>query len=335
MTTHESDHIFLTTTESSSAERQPRGHFSTRLEDFFDHDLGAYLRALLIMVVALVLWLYIGASAFVDASVAAVAVGHAFSVASLYEQISLAQGLGIVALVFMLLPWLLYRAARGNERERQARAKYLARDVWDELARTYGADYRDWVAATTDNTDTANHVEAYAETMHGPWRTSRKDAIARSEASARRLAARAVVANGLGCAVTHLSIHPDQPSHGRTAFQSPSTVWLKTDNDFISMSIALAGHTVDIDDLHASGAAEDTAKALESADAIVSGAIQPCRYDGPLTVEALIDEARARASAILTDKADVVTALTADLLTYRTLDVHHLRTHLHPDRAKA
>lgn len=170
----------------------------------------------------------------------------------------------------------------------------------------------------------------YASRRHPTWQqgVAADDSLPRR---ARHEAAHAVVAHELGCTVTNVTIEAHGDSGGRAAFVLPLPPPPAHDGAWILMTALLAGQSTDhAHDVHDSGSRADIAQVLQLTAMIIATGRTPTGYDGPLSSDALITAARARADQILTTRSEDLASLTSALLEHRTMTGATVRAALGP-----
>lgn len=196
-------------------------------------------------------------------------------------------------------------------------------------------DFVTWVLARVDPAATVDEAADYAAQWHPTWRQSIKVDEGPTR-RARHEAAHAIVAHELGCTVTDATIKQSGDFGGRANFILPVPFPPVQDGAWILITALLAGQSTDhAHGLHDGGSRGDIAQVIELAATIISTGRTPAGYDGPLTSDALILAARARADEILAARADELASLTAELVEHRTMAGAAIRAVLGPVRADA
>jgi len=235
-----------------------------------------------------------------------------------------------------------YRASHAGAASPAVHAATLAPAVgashpaFARLLASYGdRDFVDWVLARVDPAAPVEEAVDYASQWHSTWRQS----VGFDEGPARRArheAAHAIVAHELGCTVTDVTIERAGDSGGRANFILPVPFPTVQDGAWILITALLAGQSTDhARRLYDGGSRGDITQVTQLVATILSTGLKPAGYDGPLTSDALILVARARADEILAARDEELAVLTAQLVEQRTMSGAAARAVLGPVREEA
>lgn len=191
-------------------------------------------------------------------------------------------------------------AGDGVARRAPGPSRIATHPAWGRLRDAYrDGDFAVWVLARVEPDASTDEVLQCAALWRPQWEAS-KDLALEPASVALHEAAHAVVADALGCTVTHVTTVPRGGLAGATSYVSPIPRLEAQDVAWIAMVVALAGRAADhARGLHDSGSTTDVQRALALAASIISGGRCPRGYRGPLTTDAMIAAARDRASSIL------------------------------------
>ncbi|GAB6855942.1 hypothetical protein [Microbacterium xylanilyticum] len=179
------------------------------------------------------------------------------------------------------------------------------------------------------------HPGTYIAASGAIARAATKDELRTEDESrprrARHEAGHAVAAVCLGMERVRADVRVVGDRGGNVSYQYPLTGRL-VDTEYSLIMIALAGQVLDLAAGHHDvGARGDIGQVTESALTIVSACEHPCAYRGPLTLDALVSQARADVERLLGDQAEAVDRVTTALLQRDALDAEELLQLVRPE----